>query len=65
MDEFECLLSENKSAVEHFVLFRTSNKQDAEDIFQETCYTAWRHFGDLKDRFTIQSMDDQYRSEQV
>lgn len=50
MDEFECLLSENKSAVEHFVLFRISNRQDAEDIFQETCYTAWRHFGDLKDR---------------
>lgn len=34
MDEFECLLSENKSAVEHFVLFRISTDRMPKTFFR-------------------------------
>ncbi len=46
--DFESLLCEHKAAIERFVHFRISNRQDAEDVLQETFLTAFRKFDTLK-----------------
>ncbi len=50
MDAFEELLKTNRSAVEHFVRFRLQTQPDAEDVLQEVYLTAYRKFGQLKNR---------------
>ncbi|MGN0521498.1 MAG: RNA polymerase sigma factor [Eubacterium sp.] len=45
--KFEKLLSENQRAVERFVNYRISVKEDAEDILQETYLTAFQKFNTL------------------
>ena len=50
MDEFEELLSQSRPAVERFVKFRLTSKQDAEDILQEVYITAFQKFGLLRDK---------------
>lgn len=47
---FEKLLIDNKRIVERYVFFRISNKQDAEDILQETYLTAFQNFESLNDK---------------
>lgn len=46
---FENLLNDNKCAIERYVYFRVSNREDAEDILQETYLTAFEKFGCLND----------------
>lgn len=48
--EFEKLLCEHKGAAERFVYFRIKNKQDAEDILQDTFFTAFTKFDMLKNK---------------
>ncbi len=48
--EFEELLSEHKRAVERFVYFRVANRENAEDILQETYLAAFQKFGQLKNK---------------
>ena len=50
MDEFEELLRQSCPAVERFVKFRLTSKQDAEDILQEVYITAFQKFGLLRDK---------------
>ena len=47
---FEKLLADNKRVVERYVFFRISNKQDAEDILQETYLSAFQNFKSLNDK---------------
>lgn len=48
MSEFERLLKENLSPLQRFVKFKINNRQDAEDIIQEVCYTATVKFDTLE-----------------
>lgn len=48
--DFESLLCEHKAAIERFVHFHISNRQDAEDVLQETFLTAFRKFDTLKNK---------------
>lgn len=50
MDEFEQLLNQNKLAFERFVKFRISNLSDAEDILQDVYFTAYKNWGQLKEK---------------
>ena len=50
MDSFEELLDFYRSSVERFVKFHISSKADAEDVLQEVYLTAYRKFGQLKNR---------------
>ncbi|MDE6659883.1 MAG: sigma-70 family RNA polymerase sigma factor [Eubacterium sp.] len=45
--DFEKLLCEHKSAIERFVYYRISNKDDADDILQEIYITAFQKFSML------------------
>ena len=47
---FEELLCETEPALQRFVRFQIGNKQDAEDVLQETRLAAFRYFGSLKDQ---------------
>lgn len=47
-DGFEKMLEECISPLERFVNFRIGNRQDAKDIIQETCLTAYLKFPALK-----------------
>ncbi|MBQ8201078.1 MAG: sigma-70 family RNA polymerase sigma factor [Clostridia bacterium] len=49
MDRFTYLWAECRSAVERYVLFRMSSRQDAEDILQEVLTAACEHFTALQD----------------
>ena len=49
MDSFETLLELHRGPIERFVRWRTSSREDAEDILQETYLTAFRRFGQLRD----------------
>lgn len=48
MDEFELLLDREKTALERFVRFRISPKEDADDVMQEIYLAACRNFNRLK-----------------
>lgn len=48
MDEFELLLDREKTALERFVRFRISPKEDADDVLQEIYLAACRNFNRLK-----------------
>ena len=47
---FEELLREVEPALQRFVCFQIANKQDAEDVLQETRLAAFRAFGSLRDQ---------------
>lgn len=49
-DSFEQKLKECISPLERFVNFKISNPQDAKDIIQETCLTAYLKYPNLKNR---------------
>lgn len=49
MDDFETLLRTYRIAIERFVRFRISSKEDADDLIQEICFSAYQHFGQLRD----------------
>ena len=55
MDQFEALLEENRSAVERFVRFRLPDKTDAEDVLQEIYLTAYRKFGQLRNKSSFKA----------
>lgn len=48
MERFEELLQSCRRAVERFVLFRISDRADADDVLQEVYLTAYRKLGSLK-----------------
>lgn len=50
MEDFEKLLDENRDALERFVKYRVGSVNDAEDIIQEVCLSAFKGFGSLKDK---------------
>ncbi|MBE6755722.1 MAG: sigma-70 family RNA polymerase sigma factor [Ruminococcaceae bacterium] len=50
MNEFEKLLLENFKYLERFVNYKISDRQDAQDIIQETCLTASLKFETLRDK---------------
>ncbi len=50
MDDFEYLLSECRNALERFIKFKVSDKFDAEDIIQETYFSAYTKFDTLKNK---------------
>ena len=50
MSEFETLLLLNLKALERFVNYKVSNKEDAQDIIQETCLVASQKFNTLRDK---------------
>lgn len=52
---FEELLADNKGVIERYVFFRISNKEDAEDILQETYLSAFQNFNHLKDEAYFKS----------
>lgn len=47
---FEDLLREVDPALQRFVRFQIANRQDAEDVLQETRLAAFRAFGSLRDQ---------------
>ena len=49
MTEFEVLLGQVKKSVEYFVKCKVSPVDDAQDVLQETYFTAYQRFGQLKD----------------
>ncbi|MDE6725185.1 MAG: RNA polymerase sigma factor [Ruminiclostridium sp.] len=49
-DSFEKMLKECISPLERFVNFKISNRQDAKDIIQETCLTAYLKYPALKNQ---------------
>ncbi len=48
MDSFETLLETHRGAVERFVRWRVGNREDAEDILQETYLAAFQRFRQLR-----------------
>ena len=48
--EFEALLNAHKRAVERFVFFKISDRQDAEDLLQEVYLSAFQRFDTLKNK---------------
>ena len=48
MENFESLLETHRGAVERFVRWRIGNREDAEDILQETYLAAFRRFHQLR-----------------
>lgn len=50
MDEFDILLEEERVAVERFVRFRLSEREDAEDVLQEVYLSAYQKFSQLKNK---------------
>ena len=50
VDEFESLLAQNKNAVERWVYAKMSNPADAEDILQDTYFSAYRSFSTLRSK---------------
>lgn len=53
--DFEALLADNKRIIERYVFFRISNKEDAEDILQETYLSAFQKYESLKDKTHFKS----------
>ncbi len=52
---FETLLAENRRIIERYVYFRISNKEDAEDILQETYLSAFQKFANLENKLYFKS----------
>jgi len=50
MDDFDKMLSMERTAVERFIRFRMSAKADADDVLQEVFLTAYQKFPQLKNR---------------
>ena len=50
MDEFSRLLEEFRRPIERYVRIRLHSQHDADDLLQEICLTAYRRFGDLRDK---------------
>lgn len=50
MDQFDALLAAHRQAVERYVLFRLPSREDAEDVLQEVCLTAYQKFSQLKNK---------------
>lgn len=50
VNNFENLLLSNLKSLERFVYYKVSNKEDAQDIIQETCLTASLKFESLRDQ---------------
>ena len=50
MESFEELLRANYSILERFVRFRLHEKADADDVLQEIALTAYRKFGQLRNK---------------
>lgn len=48
MDDFELQLGEVYPAVERFIKFRLDGRQDAEDLIQDVCLTAYLKYGQLE-----------------
>ena len=48
--DFEKLLEEHKRSVERYVYFRVANKEDADDLLQETYLSAFKSFDTLKNK---------------
>lgn len=46
---FDDLLHDNYRQLERFVKFRIGNREDAEDVIQESCLAAFRNFSSLND----------------
>ena len=44
---FETLLEKNRVVLERYINFRIGNRYDADDVMQETCLAAFRHFNEL------------------
>lgn len=55
MTEFERLIKENLLFVERFIKFKISDTNDAEDIIQETLLSAFRNFGQLRNKDTFRA----------
>lgn len=49
MDTFNDLLARHRPVIERYILFRIPNRQDAEDILQEVCTSAFMKFHQLGD----------------
>lgn len=47
---FEEMLSRHSAPLERYINFKISDRQDAKDIFQETCLTAYLKFSSLKNK---------------
>ena len=50
MDEFEALLASSRTALTRWIYARVASRADAEDIFQDTCLSAFKAFPALRDR---------------
>ena len=50
MSEFETMLLLNLKSLERFVNYKISNREDAQDIVQETCLIASQKFDALRDK---------------
>jgi len=53
--EFEDLLKQHMGVLERFVKYKIGNPADGEDVLQEVCLSAYRHFPDLKDPAAFKS----------
>ena len=47
--DFETLTAPHRRAIEAYVKFKVSEREDAQDILQETWLTAYLHFSELRD----------------
>ncbi|MCD8326902.1 MAG: sigma-70 family RNA polymerase sigma factor [Lachnospiraceae bacterium] len=50
MDDFEILLTAERNAVDRLIKFQIPIREDAEDVLQEVCLTAFRKFSQLQNR---------------
>ncbi len=50
MTEFERLLNEHIGAMKRFVKYKIREKSDAEDIIQDACISAYKHFSELQNK---------------
>ncbi len=53
--EFETLLNKQLPILERFIRYRIADRQDADDILQETCMAAFRAFDSLSGRTAFKS----------
>ena len=47
--DFETLTAPHRRAIEAYVKFKVSDREDAQDILQETWLAAYLHFSELRD----------------
>ena len=50
MEQFEAQLAEVYSSVERYVKYRLNSTQDAEDLLQDICLTAYLKYDQLEKR---------------